>query len=134
VLSSWTLPCLTALALLRAPADGDQEKGVALTPDARLIAAVQTAAAKGLAPGKVEATVGKRAALNTFRKDDSWTFTRADIAPDPNQKPPMPDRKTLRWVAYWVRPVESHNPRIIGIAWPKKGRPKVFFGEVLPPG
>jgi hypothetical protein len=128
------VPCITSVACILAASDSAQEKGAGRTKDALLVAAVRAAAAKGLRPDKVEAVVGQRATLNTFRKQDVDSFQSADIAPDPNRKPALPERKTLRWAAYWVRPVESRNPKVVGIAWPKKGAPRLFFGEVLPPG
>lgn len=101
--------------------------------DAKLLEAIRAAARKGIGPEKIEAAVGSEATINTVRERDRDTFSIADIAADPGRKPALPDRASLKWVAYWVRPVESRNPKIAGIFWPKKGKPQVFYGEVLPP-
>jgi hypothetical protein len=124
MVSSWVLLCAASLV-------GQKN---AAKEDARLLAAVEAAGKNGLAPGKVEAAVGRRATLNTFREEDDGPFHRADIAPDRKRNPSLPGRKGIRWAAYWVRPVEARNPRIVGIVWPKKGKPRIFYGEVLPPG
>jgi ankyrin repeat protein len=125
------------VALLKAHLEtkerGVRAPGGTRPEDEKLIAAVKGAAEKAIAADKVEAAVGSKATLNTFRAGDRDTFSIADIAVDPDRKPAMPDRDSLRWVAYWVRPVDSHNPKIVGVCWPKDGKPKVFFGEVLPP-
>ena len=120
--------------LLAASGDGQRSADITKGRDAKLVAAVKAAADKGLAPDKVEAVVGTRATLNTIREEDRGPFSRADIARDPDGGPGLPTRKTTRWAAYWVRPVEARNPKIVGIVWPKEGKPRVFFGEVLPPG
>jgi hypothetical protein len=109
-----------------------QEKDDTKLKDEKLIASLKAALKQEIEADKVEAAVG-RAALNTVRRQDRDTFSRADIAPDPDSGPALPDRETIRYVAYWVRPVESRNPKIVGIVWPNKGKPHVFFGEVLPP-
>ena len=119
--------------LLAASGDGRGPADITKDADARLVARVKAAAAKGIMPDKIEAAVRTRATLNTFREEDRGPFRRADIAPDPDGGPGLPDAKTIRWAAYWVRPVEARNPRIVGIVWPKEGRPRVFFGKALPP-
>ena len=102
--------------------------------DAKLLAAVKAAADKGIGPDKIEAAVGTKATLNTRRAADRDAFSGADIAEDPGRKPALPARDSLRWVVYWVRPVDSRNPKVVGVCWPKEGKPQLFYGEVLPPG
>src|SRR5262249_26921793 len=111
-----------------------QKPAAAKAKDARLVAAISAAAGKRITPDKVEAAVGTRATLNTFRKEDRLVLSHVDIVPDPDRQPPLPASDTIRWVAYWIRPIGSRNPKVVGICWPKDGRPQVFFGEVLPPG
>jgi hypothetical protein len=36
-------------------------------------------------------------------------------------------------VMYWTRPVESKNPRVVGICWSKDGRARAFFCIIYPP-
>jgi cobalt/nickel transport protein len=104
------------------------------TKDDKLVAAIKAAIANEVEPGKIEAAVGTKATLNTIRKDDATAFALADIAADAASGPALPDRKTIRYVAYWVRPVEGRNPRIVGIVWPNTGKLQLFYGELLPPG
>jgi hypothetical protein len=127
------ISCLIAAGFLFKFADSAQAAGNAKAKDEKLVAAVKAAAGKGIGPKNVEVAVGTKATLNTFHKEDRGPFSRADIVPDPDQKPVLPERASLRWVAYWVRPLEARNPKIVGIFWPKKGKPQMFFGEVLPP-
>jgi hypothetical protein len=117
--------------LLAVPAPA-QEKDESRVKDEKLIASLKAAIKQEIEADKVEAAVG-RATLNTVRRRDRDTFSRADIAPDADSGPALPDRETIRYVAYWIRPLESHNPKIVGIVWPNKGKPHIFFGEVLPP-
>jgi hypothetical protein len=118
---------IPTLLLAGAPAPDMAEK------DRKLVAAVRVAAARDLAPNEAERAVGMKAVLNTSRERDRWVFTRADIVADPDHEEALPARDSIRWAAYWVRNVESRNPKLVGIYWPKEGRPKVFFGELLPP-
>jgi hypothetical protein len=125
---------LIAASCLFASVASGQDAGDAKAKDEKLVSAIKAAIEKGLAPDKVEDSVGSKATLNTFRKEDRGPFSRADIVPDPDRKPALPDRDSLQWVAYWIRPVEGRNPKLVGIFWPKKeGKPQIFFGEILPP-
>jgi hypothetical protein len=121
--------CLSGGGLSFAPAPSARNDA---DKDTKLVEAVKAAAAKGVAPTDVGAIVGTKSTLNTARDKDRATFSRVDLVEDPDNKPPLPDRETLRWVAYWVRPVEARNPKIVGIYWPKEGKPRMFYGEVLP--
>lgn len=130
-------PCfisfLVAATFLSAGLASSQESGDKKAADKKLVAAVKAAADKVIDADKVEAVVGVKATLNTFRKEDRGRFSRVDIVADPDSKPALPDRDGLRWAAYWIRPVEGRNPKLVGIYWPKEGKPQVFFGEILPP-
>ena len=111
-----------------------QEAGDAKAADAKLIAAVRAAVEKGIEPDKAEEVAGKRATLNTLRKEDRMLFEIVSIAEDQDRKPTFPKGDTPRCVAYWVRPVEGRNPKVVGVYWPKEGKARIFFGEVLPSG
>lgn len=121
--------CLTAVGLSFAPAPSARNDS-----DKKLIDGVKAAATKGAAPTDVDAVVGTKSTLNTARARDRATFSRVDLVEDPDNKPALSARDSLRWVAGWVRPVESKNPKVVGICWPKEGNLRVFYGEVLPPG
>ena len=127
----WALLAAALLLASALPASAGMD---AESADSKLLAAVKAAAEKGIEPGKIEAAVGTKATLNTLREVDRDAFSRADIAEDPGRKPALPARDSLRCVVYWVRPIDSKNPKIVGVCWPKEGRPRLFYGEVLPPG
>jgi hypothetical protein len=129
----WASGVLIGVQLFIAVFVSVAEGADAKASDRKLIAAVKAAAVNGLQPAKVETAVGVKATLNTLRKPDRDSFSRADIVPDPDNKPRLPARDSLRWVVYWVRPIEGRNPKLVGIFWPKEGKPQVFFGEILPP-
>jgi hypothetical protein len=108
--------------------------GSAEEQDQKLVKAIKAAVKQEVEPGKVEASVGAKATLNTIRKGDVDTLAGTDIAADRDSRPALGERDAINHVAYWVRPVESRNPRLVGIVWPKKGKPRIFYGELLPPG
>jgi hypothetical protein len=130
----WGFCFLSGVGFLLSVSGSTPKEIAGLTKDEKLVSAIQSALKHGIGPAKVEAAVGKRATLNTVRKGDRDPFEHADIAPDRDSGPALPDRKTIRHAAYWVRPIEGRNPKLVGIVWPKTGKPQIFFGELLPPG
>jgi hypothetical protein len=123
--------CFLVAAVCTLPAAGAPD--TAQERDQKLVKAIQAAIEKELEPGKVESSVGTKATLNTIRKGDADTLSGADIVADRDAGPAMGDRDAISHVAYWIRPVDSRNPRLVGIVWPKNGKPRIFFGELLPP-
>jgi hypothetical protein len=123
--------CLVTCKLIAAGGTGDPSTE---TKDEKLVRAIKKAIENEVEPGKVDANVGSKATLNTLRKEDAGLFEIVDIAADPGSGPALPDRKTIKYVAYWVRPVDGKNPKIVGIVWPKQGKSQIFYGQVLPPG
>jgi hypothetical protein len=101
--------------------------------DRELLAKINKAADEGIDPDKVDAAVGLIAVVNTVRNADRQALSFVNIAEDPDRKPAFPYGTSVRWVAYWMRPVESHNPKIVGILWPEEGKAQMFYGLVLPP-
>jgi hypothetical protein len=110
-------------------------------PDANLVDRVFLAADLQLPPAKVEQFVGVPATINTLRSQaDRDALRYADIVEDEAEgkgnlallHPGLRDG-SVRHVVYWVRPTETHNPRLIGILWLENGKALVFFGVVLPP-
>jgi hypothetical protein len=43
------------------------------------------------------------------------------------------DVNKVKRVVYWVRPVASKNPRLVGIVWTSDNEMKVFFCVGFPP-
>jgi hypothetical protein len=113
--------------------------------DARLLVGVEVAAKCGLAPEYVEAVVRARGTINTLRRLDRKIMRRVEIVPDqPGRFRTLKSAaahdaawarrlRSSRHIVYWVRSVKSHNPKIVGIAWDRNGKARVFYGEILPP-
>jgi hypothetical protein len=102
-----------------------------MNADERLIAKVREAARTGAAVGTLEATIG--VATFTTARQPLDILRRVELVPEP-------DHPDDRWVfaeaagvAYWTRPIESHNPRVVGVIYRKDGSTKIFFAELLPP-
>jgi hypothetical protein len=121
-----TIACLIAVC------GSAQEAKDSKAKDTELLDAIKAAADKETQPEKVEAVVGRKATVNTIRKADRDVLSIANIAEDPERKPVLPRGEAPKWVAYWVRRIDTRNPKIVGIFWPEKGKPQVFYGEVLP--
>lgn len=100
--------------------------------DKRLLAKVMESVEKKIAIEKIEDFVGQKATINTIRKGDDNVWSVVKIVLDKKES----EVKTLRGsvnAVYWVRHLESPQPKIVGVVWTKSSEMKVFFGEVLPP-
>jgi hypothetical protein len=100
--------------------------------DARLVASVKRAVAQHVQPEAVEAVVGMSATINTIRQKDRLALQMADIGKDAMENQAVPPLNQAKEVVYWVRPLPSPNPRIVGIYW-LDGAMNLFFGVVYPP-
>jgi hypothetical protein len=101
--------------------------------DAELIDAVRRAVHDGVGPADVEAFVGQKAWINTTREPDATAMKMVDIGPDEESGTDLPRLRDARDVVYWGRPLESHDPRLAGIAWNNDGTAEIFFGVLYPP-
>jgi hypothetical protein len=131
------MSCAVVVAMLSAaPCSADSTGLDAATPgsdaDDRLLQAIRSAVRDRLAPGAVEARIGRRAVINTQRPGDRAILENVDIVTDDKRGDPVPVRRA-RDVAYWMRPVGGRNPRIAGILWHGDGSSELFVGAVLPP-
>jgi hypothetical protein len=100
--------------------------------DAELIEAVRRAAQARLTPDAAEAAVGE-AVVNTSRNLPLEALRRVDLIADEASGQQTLSREGARAVAYWERPIESKDPRMVGMIWRADGAVEVFFGVVLPP-
>jgi hypothetical protein len=100
--------------------------------DRRLIAAVRAAAAAGARPEEVEALVGCAAAVNSARDGTLWWFEKHWPSDDPEAPTEVLRLDDALQVVVWVRPVKAHDPRLVGIQWPRSGPPTVFFAIRYP--
>lgn len=104
----------------------------ALTDD-RLVAAVADAVSHSVSAAAIERYVGAPAALNTTRPGDRAKLPYADVDRDPDRGNPVPQMTKAADVVYWQRPGSWHDPHLVGVMWDAEGRPKIFFGVLLPP-
>jgi hypothetical protein len=80
---------------------------------------------------RAEEFVGKKATLNTSRNSDERDALHFfDIVGDIEKNEVIPDLENSSSVIFWVRPVDSDYPKIIGIVWDKKKPPQVFWGVI----
>jgi len=96
--------------------------------DQKLLALIEKAATKKLKPAEVERYIGRKAQINTLRKEDALYLKEARIDSDT-----MPPQESTETVVYWIRPINTENPSIAGIAWTKDGKVISFRGVCLPP-
>jgi hypothetical protein len=101
--------------------------------DSELINAVKRAKELGIGPKDVEKFVGEEATINTLRPIHRERLEMVTIVSDDCLRQSLPELVSYAFVVYWVRPIETNNPKIVGLVWSKKGDCKVFFGIGMPP-
>jgi hypothetical protein len=100
--------------------------------DDELIDAVRRAAQARLTPDAAEAAVGE-AVVNTSRNLPLEALRRVDLIADEASGQKTLSLEGARDVVYWERPLESKDPRMVGLIWRADDSVEVFFGVVLPP-
>ena len=79
---------------------------------------------------------GMTAALEFTAPDKSTLCTISmsgvDVVSDPDH-PAETFARDARAVVYWIRPIPAKDPHIVGVQVGPDGKPRVFFGIVLPP-
>lgn len=102
--------------------------------DAELIGAVRAAVVAGVPPARLAAEVGVPPTIDTL--DGSYPLEglrRVDLIIDPDHPDEPLTLTGATGVVYWVRPVTSRDPRVVGIQVAADGTPSVFFAIILPP-
>jgi hypothetical protein len=108
--------------------DGKQ----AMTDEA-LIARVRSAIDARVAPREIDAYVGQKAMVNTATGFPLEGLRRVNVLPDPDHPEHTLQLDSAEAVVYFGRPVESNDPKIVGVQYRRDGSAGVFFGIVLPP-
>jgi hypothetical protein len=98
-----------------------------------LVLKVREAIEKKVAIENIEKFVGEDATVNTMRPVDRDVLALADIEID-RKNSQIASLKDAKHVVYWIRSIESRNPKLVGVAWTAQDEMKVFFGVVLPRG
>jgi len=110
--------------------------------DDALVRRVNASAAARANPVEAETIVGIKPEMNSNLIDDRFRLARTALTIDLAQAPQPVDKeysmriarlKRQATVMYWVRPLDSRHPRVVGITWDRQGNPAVFFGVVYPP-
>ena len=136
LITTWLLaggPSLTPSMHFPSDKRPPEMRAIAPASDADLVARVGSAVLRRVKLRRVEKVVGIPATLNTVKNGHREVLWRACIGPDPAKRKCGLDWKAARDVVYWVRPVRSRNPRIVGVFWTRDGRCKRFFGVIYPP-
>jgi hypothetical protein len=134
----WHLLFVLLACLLTASLVSFLMKKFQLTPfdaDTDLISKVSRAFQTGqLNPRNVENIVGITATLNTSKSEDRILFDTTDVWLDPPGQPGVTKISHLRDVVYWIRPVNSTDPKFVAIGWTNEGTQVMFFGIIYSPG
>ncbi|PWV61188.1 hypothetical protein [Plasticicumulans acidivorans] len=99
-------------------------------PDGALLAALRTAARRGLDATAAERLLGCPALLNSLRAGEQSLAERVDLGLEP------PERRLPRhWLAlaYWALADDGGDPRVAGLVWGRSGRARLFRARVLTP-
>jgi hypothetical protein len=114
--------------------DGKQapEAKQAMTDDA-VIGRVRSAVDTRVAPGDLEAFVGQKAMVNTITGFPLEGLRRVNLIPDPEHPEHTLKLDSAEAVVYFGRPVESDDPKVVGVQYHRDGSAALFFGIVLPP-
>jgi hypothetical protein len=100
--------------------------------DERLAELVEDAVGKKTAPENVAAVVGIPPKYKTFRLGGEVIFRGVLIEDDTAEEACLPILRNVTDVVFWIRPIRSENPRVIGIAWGKDGSCRLFRGVLFP--
>src|SRR5689334_15646435 len=98
------------------------------TDDDQLVARVRKAAAAAVSPDSLEATVGRKALINTSAGFPIDGLRRVNLVPDPDHPSETMSLASARAVVYWARPVPGDNPHVVGVQLSVDGSASVFFG------
>lgn len=103
------------------------------TDDDELITRVRAAVAAGDAPETLAARIGRKPAIDTTAGQPIALLRRVDLVPDPDHPGEVFTLEGARAVVYWIRPIQTKDPRVVGVQVGADGKPHAFFGVVLPP-
>jgi hypothetical protein len=128
-IAAWSVIFSSGLGVLYFDNQGAEKKA---KDDKILVMKVRESVEKKIAIEKIEDFVGRKASINTIRRedDDLWSIVSIDLDLKESQIKTL--RGTTRAV-YWVRNIEAREPQIVGVVWTKDKEMKLIFGAVLPP-
>jgi hypothetical protein len=101
--------------------------------DEAVIQRVRSAVDARVAPREIEAYVGRKAMVNTTTGFPLEGLRRVNLIPDPEHPEHTLKLDSAESVVYFGRPVESDDPKVVGIQYHRDGSAALFFGIVLPP-
>jgi hypothetical protein len=130
--------CLCAMLMLAGACSQQPKKEDApmnktqMSDDERLIERVRDAARARVAVASVEAAVGQKPLINTTANYPNEGLRRVEFQDDPDFPSEVLVLADATAVVYWSRPIESKNPRVVGVQYRKDGSASVFFAAILP--
>jgi hypothetical protein len=101
--------------------------------DQHLIGQLRQAVAGSVGPRDLERAVGSQALVDTTQNMTLEALRGVDLVADPDHPDERPDLEHARAVLYWQRPLQSHDPQVVGVQYLEDGRAALFFAVVLPP-
>jgi hypothetical protein len=101
--------------------------------DRHLIGQLRQAVAGAVGPEDLEQAIGTQALVDTTHGMTIEALRGVDLVADPEHPDERPDLEHARAVLYWQRPVESHDPQVVGVQYLQDGSAALFFAVVLPP-
>jgi hypothetical protein len=102
------------------------------TDDDRLIARVRDAVHAHATLATIEAAIGAPATFTTATHPIE-ILRRTELVTDPEHPTERFVYADAAAVVYWTRPVEAHDPKMVGVIYGKDGSARMFFAIVLPP-
>jgi hypothetical protein len=103
------------------------------TSDDQLVAQLREVIRTSVAPESIEATLGRKALINTTTGFPLEGLRRVNLVPDPEHPDETLSLETARAVVYWARSTPGDNPHVVGVQVRRDGVASVFFGIVYPP-
>ena len=101
--------------------------------DETVIRGVRSAIDARVAPDRLEAYVGQKAMVNTATGFPLEGLRRVNLIPDPDHPGDTLQLDAAATVVYFGGPVDSGDPKVVGVQYRRDGSAAVFFGIVLPP-
>jgi hypothetical protein len=103
--------------------------------DEWLIATVIAGVNRGATAEQLEQLVGLAPAVSTLRPGERGRlrWTRLELDGERPNECSLEQVKEADQVVFWVRPINSRNPKCVGVAWREGGRAHVFFGVICTP-
>lgn len=82
---------------------------------------------------EIDQFIGQKSIINTCSENDRMAISGTHFVADNSHSVDFPDLTEAKEAAYWLLSHESEYTRVIGIYWPKAGKPVIFKARIYPP-